>query len=189
MANHKKTETAAKLKKFYSTMTNAIRLAEIEQGIPVYDWETEYYCDEPEATKAFIERNYLKYLNYTSIGYISDNTDYYNSLGFELQDMSYPDAVVYLQDGTFFWAANIYSQYLYDTNGEKGPNQLGRDIFAFGILESKHNNSPHFYVGSSYEQNSDRNELIRLCKEDGFNCSELVQFDGWEFKDDYPLKL
>ncbi len=188
MANHKKTETAAKLKKFYSTMTNAIRLAEIEQGIPVYDWYTEERCDDPEVVKAFIERNYLKYLNYTSIGYISDNTDYYNSLEFELKDRIYSDVVVYLQDGTFFWTLDVFSQYYYDTNGEKGPNKLGRDIFAFGILEVKRD-SPHFYVGSSSERISDRDKLIRLCKESGFNCSKLVQFDGWEFKDDYPLKL
>ena len=39
MANHKRTETASKLKKFYSTMSEAIKLSEIENGLQTYEWE------------------------------------------------------------------------------------------------------------------------------------------------------
>ena len=42
MANHKKTETAAKLKKFYSTMSNNIALQEIQSGLKTYEWGAGY---------------------------------------------------------------------------------------------------------------------------------------------------
>ena len=44
MANHKRTETASKLKKFYATMSEAIKLSEIENGLQTYEWENDSTC-------------------------------------------------------------------------------------------------------------------------------------------------
>ena len=38
MQNHKRTETAARLKKIYSSLSQAIKLAETEQGAPISEW-------------------------------------------------------------------------------------------------------------------------------------------------------
>ena len=46
MANHKRTETASKLKKFYSTMLNATKLAELEEGKQTY--EMSFSCGDYE---------------------------------------------------------------------------------------------------------------------------------------------
>ena len=187
MANHKKTETAAKLKKFYSTFSNAVRLAETEHGIPSYEWDF-----TNESYTAFFETYLQKYFTYTSAGLIS---------GEEFQAGN-PRGLytVYLNDGTIIGfdgnassidnsvpaAIDVYV----DINGEKNPNILGRDIFHFYINNSgkikNHNVEP---FSSVYCYECTREEVISDCKTTGYSCSQLIQMDGWEIKDDYPLKL
>ena len=187
MANHKKTETAAKLKKFYSTFSNAVRLAEIEQGVPSYEWDF-----RNAGYTAFFETYLQKYFSYTSAGLIS---------GEEFQ-AGQPRGLytVYLNDGTIIGFDNnspsidnsipASIDVYVDINGEKNPNILGRDIFHFNINNSgkiKNHNVEPFSSVDCYE--CTREDVISECETGGYACSQLIQMDGWEIKDDYPLKL
>ena len=59
MANHRKIEFSARLKKFYSTMNNAVKLAETEWGLTVYDWD---YSLE---SRDFFDKYLAKYVRCT----------------------------------------------------------------------------------------------------------------------------
>ncbi len=194
MANHKRVEYASKIKKFYSNMNNAIKQAEIEQGLPIYLWEFDDFHD--------LLDNYLgKYLNYIKI---------------EDSSTCMPGCTnVYLSDGTRFGfdcmgsstllTANNASDIcvIYDVNGEKGPNEWGRDFFQFGIWNEyavkKYNiTSPlsHdlYATCGNYGGSEDcSREGIIAAKNNsaaGLGVSAyLLMLDGWEFKDDYPWRL
>ena len=63
---------------------------------------------------------------------------------------------------------------LIDINGNKKPNQFGKDVFRFRIYPATNSIRP-------YSNGSD-------CKIDsiGFSCAAKIINDGWEIKDDYP---
>ncbi len=177
MANHKKTETAAKLKKFYSTFVNAVKLAEIEHGIPNESWEWKRCSDKESCMYVF--NNYLA--NHFSYSKITYGSDVYSTIGF----VEEPVFAVYLNDGTIMSCSGSESNIFYiDVNGEKGPNQAGRDIFGF-------------YIGSSteivIEEDISRDEIIASAKNSTldavFKGFQLIMKDGWEIKDDYPYRL
>ena len=70
-----------------------------------------------------------------------------------------------------------------DINGLQGPNETGKDIFAFIVHPS---GKLGFYnIDTEYT----RNQKLNLCKSSGVRCGDLIMTDGWEIKDDYPYKL
>ena len=108
MANHKKTETSVKLKKFYANLSNAVKLSEVNEGIPVSDWD--FSLDH----KQFFYKYLAQYINYTKIeeGTGSEGSGIY---------------VIYLDDGTLIRLDgdnSSYKSYLFDVNGEKTPNWI-----------------------------------------------------------------
>ncbi len=189
MANHKKTETAARLKKFYSTMNNAIKLAEVEEGIPLKEWEGsgDLTFDQEDVQTRYL----VKHINYVDKKY-------------EMNDFAGGEVpTFYLSDGTkfqFFYYAYYEGKIYFDTNGDKGPNKSGRDIFVFNIPPVSTNiigvpnwqeDNPFVPCSASIcnDYNS-REEVIEACKQyKEEECTYLIQLDGWEIKADYPLKL
>ena len=203
MANHRKTETAAKLKKFYSTMSNAIKLAELEEGIPSYEWG--YTCGQSyEQEKDFYEKYVLKYINYNKIGEMDTNDP--RKIFLEENSYGTKGFYAYLNDGSMFFSGECADNVAYDVNGDKGPNEFGRDIFMFFILSSTDgvyadpiiDSIPHFNTilhntipWDDGLKNYTREKSLQQCKTDrtwGY-CTHLIELDGWEIKDDYPYKL
>jgi len=185
--NHRRVETSAKLKKMYSAFANAIKLAEVEQGIPINNWSFDGYHD--------LIDNYLgKYLNYIKI---------------EDHDDCMPGCTnIYLQDGTivgFDCDTNLLTPdkeicVEFDINGDKGPNEFHRDIFQFGIYGEYYSgkyNLPSFSQDDvntcrreKGKEKCSREDLLDLCKQNWLGaCSALIMTDGWEIKDDYPYRL
>ena len=193
MANHKKTETATRLKKFYANLSNAVKLAEIENGTSVVEWME----DEGSQVGAPVMKNiwdkYLyKYLPYND--YI-DSDEFESSYGFEYTHGALAcGSAIILNDGTavcFDGTDNLG----FDVNGEKGPNRYGRDIFDFRLLtplmesEFRYSNiePKHVYTDFCIDGNCTREAIIEKCRTTG-SCTLLLEMDGWEFKDDYPLR-
>ncbi len=140
---------------------------------------------------------------------MNDNPLYYEKLNYEYKNYMEDSPIVFLNDGTFFYPDECGEIILYDTNGDKGPNQIGRDIFRFFILingdyssdgegeEKQFAEAPHFntlgntltnYAPDIFPMYT-RTYVKNSCASTGSLCTYLVQLDGWEFKDDYPLKL
>ncbi len=48
----------------------------------------------------------------------------------------------------------------------------------------------HFHeTGVSLISTQTREELKENCADVHYNCADLIQYDGWEIKDDYPIKF
>ena len=179
MTNLQHKHTAAKLKKFYSTMKQVIMQAEEEFG-DIGSWEKRAGYTE------FAQTYLAPYMKFTI-----ENNGTGNTLD--------------LLDGTqmIFYLGQCMDIYL-DVNGKNKPNTLGYDRFAF--LACNSSTSSGSTITSSYYCGSDEisfctymDENIRLknptretylnkCKKSGKYCTALIEYDGWTFQDDYPYK-
>lgn len=189
MQNTKRTQYAAKLKKFYSAMSNAVKLSEINSGTTAVEWAEELDWE------VFIDNYLAKYMNYIKKEEIDS------------------ELVYHLNDSSFFslsgagWISSrsstceidfSYLSISYDINGEKKPNLYGRDKFNFFIVTPfACNNGTKFSGLVPYIPTHglyDRAAYIEACEfgegTDWFGeCSAIVANDAWEFKKDYPFKL
>ncbi len=191
--NSKKTETSARLKKFYSLMEQAIIMSELANGNSL-DWvkvETAFDEDgntdfnaQGKITKEFFMQYLAPYLKYTSI-----------TEGKNLDSGTGTRTEVYLADGSSFSFNNgACMDFYFDVNGNSKPNEFGRDKFVFLMCFTK--SKRLYYYGSEnksfgpYGENTKtREEALNRCKNNAFQCTPLLMFDNWEFKDDYPYRL
>lgn len=187
MANQRKKAVETKLKKFYTTMSQAVIMSEIENG-PSSEWILDFQNNRDPLT---FYNNYLaKYL-------LKINTK-------KVSPGSY-GVTIYLSDGTAFKLYNgACADIEFYLNHEKASipkdkNIAGKDYFNFRIC----NEHEAYYAGGkfggfqtasqgSFVQRMDRDYLLEHCKTpfaDGNTCSALIEFDGWEIKKDYPHRF
>ena len=178
IANTKKSEISAKLKKFNTTMAQCVLLSEQDNG-PAEEWSNPGGYDTFDLDNFF--KTYLApYIKYSSAGL---KTEYGSKRYY-----------VYLLDGGYFYfVKGNCVDIVYDVNGSKKPNAHGRDIFRFLLCGSK---SPEWCDGRHFcpmysTSAHTREEKIQDCiKGDrGSGCTGLLEYDGWEFKKDYPIRL
>ncbi len=101
---------------------------------------------------------------------------------------------MYLLDGGYFYFfKGSCVDIVYDVNGYKKPNAHGKDTFRFLLCGSK---SPEWCDGRHFcpmysTSAKTREEKIRDCirGDRGSGCTGLLEYDGWEFKKDYPIRL
>ncbi len=196
MAAHKRQETSARLKKFYSSLSQAVRLAQIDNFSFMQDSHAERYSVYKDNNLDLWWNKYLSSLPITK----HENTTYKITSATDETGIT-PDYIYSLNDGSLV----IFSEYcgyykscslLYDVNGEKGPNYKGRDVFMFHIQQYDYDDEDIHWVkvcgGSScYYGWHERNPYINYCKEykSANYCTRLLEIDGWEFKSDYPIRL
>lgn len=179
IVNHQKKATVTKLKKFYSIMSQAILLAEVNNG-EYPNWAP----TQAMSSEQFIEW-YNQYLDshITSISKTRlDNV--YSKIGFS--------------DGSGFVAyANnsglIPIMYCTELKYCDVETYDGIHSFLFFLTPEKKESFGHFYAGCI---DATREEMLRVCKY-GYDgspnksrhcCAGLIQYDGWEIKKDYPWK-
>lgn len=190
LAKYQKIETVARLKKFNSTMQQAILFAEKDYG-EVKTWDIAFpWSYNPSTwnnlTKTFLGKYILPYIKYASLETVSDCDD--------------PDAHLRLNfyDGSNACVKNgVCMDFTFDVNGNKKPNKLGVDRFVY-LLCPKNTNwywvDGHRVFGpnSSASTYNNRARLLENCNST-FNgsgiCARLIELDGWEIKDDYPIKF
>ena len=181
----KRIETSSRLKKFYSAMSQAILLSEKDNGEVQY-WPKENMVKDDDGkydaeansvlSDAFFRKYLAPYLKYTSAEKDPENSNY---------------TKVIFADGSCMHVKNggCYD-FHYDTNGGKNPNIFGRDKFSFILCPRRE--SVYFMPKSAfkgYGMNTSRQQLLNNCRSSGSHCASLLQYDNWEFKDDYPFKL
>ena len=204
LAETKKIETSARLKKFVSTFQQAIMQSELVNG-KASEW-TQFRCssgnnaictnEEEEARGKAPEQffnTYLKdYMKYLKAG---STNDVMSSLPTDQQLGAF---IVYLNDGTTFsLVQGDCIDITFDTNGDRLPNVAGRDRFTFLLCNpdaanwTDGTNNIAFITYGGRDNATDRNRQTALnrCKSNARYCSYLLQMDNWEFKDDYPYKL
>ena len=120
------------------------------------------------------------------------------------------DRTIYYKDGSSLYLSNIGGclDVIFDVNGDKRPNSVGRDkqyfLYCFDAAsrQSHFGNSDIFfgtYGGGLHGEGTSRKQALDACSGSatcpsagGANpacCSRLLQLDQWEFKDDYPYKF
>lgn len=168
-ASYRKQEASARTKKFYTTMLQAIVMAENDFG-PAKDW-----VRGQNATETFMTY-FAPYMKYQ-----------------EIKNGTVP--IVYFSDGSFFGLHDGGClDFCFDVNGIKPPNKNGIDRLYFPLCISEsdrkfwHGN-PDQAFGTYEGRAKTRDEAITLCKNSPLYCSRLLQIDNWEFKSDYPQKF
>ena len=185
--NYKRQEMSAKIKKFYTNMSQAVKLSEIDNG-PAFYWSKEVRkvnddgsVTNTQGTIAFFNHYLAKYLK--TVAKEEDEK-----------------AFVIMADGSTL-SMNIGHclDIIFDYNGKKAPNTLGIDQFDFllcteegynaGYLRSRQNPFEAYFPSKCRKNSCSRNEFLSACKNNAVFCSSLLMYDGWNFKDDYPYKL
>ena len=171
----KKHEYSARLKKFYSTMRQVVQRADAS-GKSWNDWAVgqNVYDGDVDVTIAFQDEYILPYMSY---------------FGTEVSGVY---RKVYLNDGSYFSTKKGNCiDFVFDVNGDKSPNESGRDIYNFfycpSVYQSYWKITDEFIP---YQRDYfDRNTALWNCKASAQNCAALLRIDGWEYKSDYPYRL
>ncbi len=211
---YQKRVTETTLKKVYSSLSQAIRMAESEHGIgfDVTDMLVQNsWC--PENAERVFGKYLAPYLK-VNFKYSQDECD--NLLVSHPQSnpsATYTDtnaACYSLADGAViaFWVGRggTNSAYIPPIYVILRPTRklklFGREIFAFA-MSNKNNAWTLSTVVNTRYPNLTRDELIEKCNantgrivgDDGYHtspsgyCTELIRRDGWQIKDDYPIKF
>ena len=188
VGNYKKKVTVTRLKKFYSTMQQVIQLSEKDYG------DIAYWMPPQEAVRNSSEfgKWFDKYLS-KSFKILSEKP--YSSSAKEYE--------VALADGSGFLAyasgtATVHFFYCTELRYCAPERYDGQTSFLFTI--TKVNNKFKFITSHGPDQNKTREQLLEQCKYGNFDnadvsisdkrhaCARLIEYDGWEIKDDYPWK-
>ena len=206
VAYYQKEETIAQLKQVYSQLNQAIRLSVPEHGDPRtwdysltgIDFFNEYLNNYIQIKRMSLDANEIRY----------QRTDGSVENGFNpLKDGA---NVIVLNSGAIIYISNSSPSssatslrnslkqkgFAVDTNGLKGPNKIGRDLFFF-FLDGEN--------GMVFPRSCDDTESATVersrdelkngpsaedyqCNKSGRGmwCAALIIKDGWQIKDDYP---
>ena len=194
MQKYRKQETTARLKKFYSTMSQAIMHAEADLGMKAYEWDSVTQASNNPGqsyneTYAYYNKYLAPYIKTLKVEKgVYDTQNNINSK----TKVYFPDSsTMEINSG---WCVSLY----YDVNGDKKPNELGRDIFLFFIAT----NFIHQFEGREQELYENRSfdavylplyntkaKALDACKRDAKYCSSYLMYNNFEIPDDYPYKI
>ena len=198
ITNYKKSQIEARLKKLYTVMNQAVMLSK------AHDTWT-----QPPTDKRYDNVALNNWLQSALYPYLTDARRFYK----KGTDPDYPifdtsDYGITLSDGTILVFENSLAIHVFaDINGLKGPNKSGVDIFYF-LLSYEPSHGGYFSPSGYYRKYNDegeyvenfaynnRDSMLKNCKEDEHNkdfnnrtCALLIMYDGWQIKDDYPIRL
>lgn len=213
--NHQKQVTVTQLKKAYSEFAQALQKAEVEHGLmETWDFNASNFDNNySEQIKYFGENYIFPYIKTVKICIPTSNecwaddiktigdvkkTDYFTN--------SHTDFVSFVTASgytVYYWlhGTGTGMWYVVDVNGLKGPNKIGKDIFAFQANWGKTSSRNGVYpAGLNLKQNVTRENLIngdlpdsvagayRCRKPDGIGayCTGVIVLDGWKIEKDYP---
>ena len=181
MQHYKRQQATARIKKFVSVINQALISAENDLGAredwvigemnnsdSAYNFLNTYI--KPYIKSADIEKRTLFGMNMATLRFVDGS------------QMSVKIGACY--------------DICYDINGEKGPNEKGKDIFVFILCKNggcnfNSNQVRGFYCAPTGQQFPTHEQLIDNCKDRnrGSYCTILLEQNGYEFPKDYPLGL
>ena len=193
IGHYKKQETLSRLKKAYTTINQALKFSEAQNGEYEY-WDTGF-SSKP---KDYIEKYWIPYFNVLKVCNTYQECNYNNtypytfsngqksSMTLTVANRRVPfitsDGILYSistasgDQDTFKEDSSIYI----DINGSKGPNTYGKDLFVFTRVAGK-GILPMCY---NYQTNS----IELSCSKSGTGgcCAQWIIMNGWQFTKDYP---
>ena len=181
--NYKRQQATARIKKFVSVINQALISAENDLGARE-DWVIGE-MDNSDSAYNFLNTYIKPYIK-------SADVEKRTLFGRNMATLRFVDgSQMSVKVGACY---DIY----YDINGEKGPNEKGRDIFVFILCKNggcnfNSNQVRGFYCAPTGYQFPTHGQLIDNCKnyrtDGGEYCTILLEQNGYEFPKDYPLGL
>ena len=199
--NNKRAEATARLKKFVSSMEQAILFAENDNGTKAYSWTdidnySEQIAENPQLehdlTYAYWNQYFAPYIKSLRV----EKGVYVETADGEKDNTK--RTKVYFADGsTVAMHFGHCIDLIFDVNGNRLPNELGKDLFVFFIATNKSHSKDiehELYKNKSFGPvympvYNTRVKALEACKKEPKYCSALLQHDNWEFKKDYPYKI
>ncbi len=203
--NYQKQQTVVRLKKTYNALQNAMNLAIADNG-PTTGWEA--VCSGGSAcADTFAKRYMIPYLKVAKNCYRKDDSDCVfktrtlnSSTSSVVDTYTGPQTIFLLNDGTAIFLAiysveNLRQAYItVDANGQKEPNQYGKDqfMFTYNIIWPSGQSFENKVLPYAYSPaTTTRGDLLsgtHSCNKsnDGYKCAGLIMKDGWQISDDYP---
>ena len=197
ISNHRKQVAENKLKKFYSTINQAVILSENINGDKKY-WDTiprGYEQDEngePDINKSKPRAWYDKYLG-----------PYLKTVKVEDSGLSDGQVLAYFEDGslamisrssiTFFLEAKEFKPISKSDIDRKyaGIRHFGFQFFPNESVYPQHyNKGVEPYIPKYWDNTTE--SLLSDCNKDSHyktTCTKLIQINGWKIPKDYPLKF
>lgn len=184
--NKAKQETVTKLQKSYTTLSQAVKLSEQDNGSNAnWDWGTAGNASSIRNSFDTYWRPYLKVIK------DCDNTNNcgYGDGYFYIKDKSQHTSLVgpnniaeLLSDGTLLELYNdgTHKIIYVDINGSLAPNILSRDVFSF-VLDPQKGFVPYYYNSGSPIINANCTTTSN-----DMGCAAKIMIDSWQIKDDYP---
>ena len=210
--NSRRTEIETKLKRTVSILNSAMYRATIDYG-QASNWPE---IRDQESHRAFMEKYIAPYLitlkplqdaNLKSIGYTKvikiPNGGNFSKASSITEN--YP--IIILNDGsTLINSYETYGQfaYIFDTNGAKGPNVTGRDVFVVAIdisaeepfarmLAAKNpvwdNKTGQYTYPSDVTESNKLENVKSRCASGGEFCGYLIERNSFKIPNDYPIKI
>lgn len=191
ISNHRKNTTVSKLKKIYTVMNQAIIQSELENG-EAKDWPSAEFKTGISQYNEVLEW-YNTYLS-----------KYIRSVKLEKNPLN-QGILIYFSDGTILGInENIRDMAFYIDakaleNGQTGLNKFSFRFSPKSLEGDEINNANN--AGKNFEPytwgwNGTREGLINAANGYGCSkeqnksfCTKLIQYEGWNIPDDYPIKF
>lgn len=192
ISNYQKTETITNLEKQYTSLAQAVKLSETDNGnVSTWDWGI---ANDTESIRKSFDTYWAPYLriskfcnSYSDCGYSSINYKMFSGaiLGLNICHPTYRTTVV-LIDGVILIVSSYkgdgdeHKKIIIDINGAKKPNTSGKDVFFF-VLDKDKGLVPEGYNESESTMNNNCNKTSN-----NYYCATKIMRDGWQIKEDYP---
>lgn len=202
--NYQKQTTVTQLKKAYSEISQALNLATKDYGT-MDEWVVdEGKFSTSDGAKYFAEHYIFPNLKTvktcipTSDDCFADFKKLNGALYLPKSSSNYARSISFITASGYsalFWThGNGHGGwYFVDINGpKKGPNIMGRDVFAFSLSCGNSGGKNGVVIGGASMSGNTNRELILSdasgCNKEGSGqyCAGLIAFDGWKIADDYP---
>lgn len=209
--NYQKEQTVVQYKKTFSEISQAMKMAEVDNGsMDTWDFSSAG-ADNAVRTKLFADTYLFPYIKtikqcvgadagcWKAPASLSNN---YGYLGLPMP-AGYQSAIMSNGYSIYFWKSSLigagsHAVVWVDIDGpQRGRGMIGKDVFGIKINLNDGTGAPAqkmgvYPIGLGYTPMFTRDELLSGCtKTDntstaGGNCGGLIALDGWKIADDYP---
>ena len=210
MANYRKSVVENKLKASYSIISNAVKMAEVENGMGFDFTISDEYKDENDVnnfsakqSEAIFNTYFKSYFKVVKEYSKKDNNkfDYYGQKGGKIDDVAKTGKCFELTNGTamcFVARGGAVGHFYVYLNPEKEKKVAGSDVFAFRLDKSR--GAYWAYGLTNVSTGFSRPQLLDGCSNvydhaltPDWNrpdiCTYLIQLNGWKIPNDYPVRL
>ena len=183
--NYQKKVTVTRLQKAFSTLSQAVKLSEIDNG-PVSTWNFDFDEDKYIAGKRIAETYFLPYLRVAKTYEVGKPVEIVRLNGDSEDYLSTDSFAFTLNNGIMFYInpQGTWLPIIVDLNADEKPNIFSKDVFVFYLFKSG--------LTLAGVKNWNREQLLANCspeasdREGNYYCGMLIKNDGWQIKDDYP---